>query len=472
MDGGKTFFRYMYDPEGSVLDPVKDKDILDRLQVKVVYNNLYVRDYHRYYIMEGGQKKFYYTFDGGQTFVGNSQNPYQVDIEASNPAHAAQLAQLRPDGRTTFQSMKYVIYQDPNDTSKRYYSSNGGQTFCEDYNDEAGTTLDRNDPGYAALAGRLVRTDETRILGTYFTLYRPPNSQREYWSADNGKTFYTRTGSGSSSSMQFALDSANPADAAIIASLSIVPEVGPNINYLSYQDPVDGKIYYTPMAAPGQYFVDSLDNGPYPIALDASDPAQKVVIDRLQPVQSTSPYNVGRDFPDIYYVWEDGAGKKYYSYNDGQSFTSNPTNPYNERYALDPSDPADKAILDSLKPVTRRLDGEYYEWVSGSVVVGGGLTISTQQAAQMALVAIDRAIVSKDKIRAHLGALQNRLENTVANLNIQAENMQSAESRISDTDVAQEMTLFVRNQILTQSAVAMLGQANSFPHMMARLLNA
>ncbi|MFG6375226.1 MAG: flagellin, partial [Desulfovibrio sp.] len=70
-----------------------------------------------------------------------------------------------------------------------------------------------------------------------------------------------------------------------------------------------------------------------------------------------------------------------------------------------------------------------------------------------------------------LGAMQNRLENTVTNLSIQAENLQAAESRISDTDVATEMTQFVKNQILTQSAVAMLGQANSYPHMLMNLLN-
>lgn len=66
--------------------------------------------------------------------------------------------------------------------------------------------------------------------------------------------------------------------------------------------------------------------------------------------------------------------------------------------------------------------------------------------------------------------MQNRLENTVTNLNIQAENMQNAESRISDADVAYEMTNFVRNQILSQSAVAMLGQANTYPHTLLNLI--
>ncbi len=106
----------------------------------------------------------------------------------------------------------------------------------------------------------------------------------------------------------------------------------------------------------------------------------------------------------------------------------------------------------------------------GSEASGDGKNISTQANAQKALVAINNAIVSKDNIRAHLGALQNRLENTITNLEVQAENLQSAESQISDVDVASEMTKFVRNQILTQSAVSMLGQANSLPQMALSLI--
>ncbi len=98
------------------------------------------------------------------------------------------------------------------------------------------------------------------------------------------------------------------------------------------------------------------------------------------------------------------------------------------------------------------------------------MSIKTQELAQQGIVRLKQAIVRKDQIRAHLGAIQNRLENTVTNISIQAENLQAAESRISDADIATEMTTFVRNQILTQSSVAMLSQANSFPHMLLQLL--
>ena len=99
-----------------------------------------------------------------------------------------------------------------------------------------------------------------------------------------------------------------------------------------------------------------------------------------------------------------------------------------------------------------------------------GRSIATQEEAQLALDAITNAIVEKDKIRAHLGALQNRLENTITNLNVQAENLQDAESRIRDVDVATEMTAFTRQQVLTQTAVAMLSQANSLPQMAMQLV--
>ena len=114
------------------------------------------------------------------------------------------------------------------------------------------------------------------------------------------------------------------------------------------------------------------------------------------------------------------------------------------------------------------IGNQAYDTASNTMRAGG--TVSTQQAAQQSLEAITQAIVSKDKIRAHLGAVQNRLENTITNLNTQAENLQAAESRISDVDVATEMTSFVRNQILTQSAVAMLSQANSLPQMAMKLI--
>ena len=114
---------------------------------------------------------------------------------------------------------------------------------------------------------------------------------------------------------------------------------------------------------------------------------------------------------------------------------------------------------------------EWFQAQNGSGTTDwNGADILTQSAAQLSLSALDTAIKSKDSARAGLGALQNRLENTITNLQIQAENLQAAESRISDVDVATEMTEFTRNNILAQAAVAMLAQANSLPSLALSLL--
>ena len=96
--------------------------------------------------------------------------------------------------------------------------------------------------------------------------------------------------------------------------------------------------------------------------------------------------------------------------------------------------------------------------------------VTTQTNAQTTLTRIDDALVRHAEIRTYLGSLQNRLENTVSNLTIQSENTSVSESRISDADVAQEMQTFVRNQVLTQSAVSMLAQANSTPQMLLSII--
>ncbi len=99
-----------------------------------------------------------------------------------------------------------------------------------------------------------------------------------------------------------------------------------------------------------------------------------------------------------------------------------------------------------------------------------GAEVRTQSSAQQSLDALSEAITLKDKIRADLGALQNRLENTITNLEIQTENLLAAESRISDVDVAKEMTEFTKNNVLTQAAVSMLSQANSMSQLALSLI--
>jgi flagellin len=86
--------------------------------------------------------------------------------------------------------------------------------------------------------------------------------------------------------------------------------------------------------------------------------------------------------------------------------------------------------------------------------------ISTTSGAVSAIASIDSAIKAVSTSRATLGAYQNRLEHTINNLNVSVENLSASESRIRDTDMAQEMMSFTRSQILSQAGTSMLSQAN------------
>ena len=88
------------------------------------------------------------------------------------------------------------------------------------------------------------------------------------------------------------------------------------------------------------------------------------------------------------------------------------------------------------------------------------LSLGSPDEANRAIGTLDEALKKINKQRADLGAYQNRLEHTVNGLNIGAENLQAAESRIRDTDMAKEMVEFTKNQVLTQAGTAMLAQAN------------
>jgi flagellin len=98
------------------------------------------------------------------------------------------------------------------------------------------------------------------------------------------------------------------------------------------------------------------------------------------------------------------------------------------------------------------------------------ISVSTPDKANIALGLIDTALVKVAKQRADLGAYQERLEYLGKGLLNGAENLQAAESRIRDTDMAFEMSNFVKNNILTQAATAMLAQANTQPQQILQLL--
>jgi flagellin len=101
--------------------------------------------------------------------------------------------------------------------------------------------------------------------------------------------------------------------------------------------------------------------------------------------------------------------------------------------------------------------------VLGVSIENGDISVVSVKGANESLAKIEKAINEVSKYRAQLGAAQNRLEYTVRNLEVSAENIQAAESRIRDTDMANEITQYTKNNILLQAAQSMLTQANATP---------
>jgi len=98
------------------------------------------------------------------------------------------------------------------------------------------------------------------------------------------------------------------------------------------------------------------------------------------------------------------------------------------------------------------------------------ISLSSVDGANMAIASLDSALKSVSKQRADLGAYQNRFEMAAKGIGIASENLQAAESRIRDSDMAQEMVSFTKNQILSQAGNAMIAQANTQPQSVLRLM--
>ena len=104
-------------------------------------------------------------------------------------------------------------------------------------------------------------------------------------------------------------------------------------------------------------------------------------------------------------------------------------------------------------------------------ITNAAASIATMEGASAAITAINTTgIKFVNQMRSKLGANQNRLEHTINNLGVMIENIQDAESTIRDTDVAEEMMAYTKNNILIQSAQAMLAQANQVPQGVLQLL--
>lgn len=100
-----------------------------------------------------------------------------------------------------------------------------------------------------------------------------------------------------------------------------------------------------------------------------------------------------------------------------------------------------------------------------------GVSTQTKESAQANLGMIDEAIEHVNGNRSSLGALQNRMQSTIANLSTYRENLEAANSRIRDTDMAEESAELTKSNILSQTSVALLAQANSLPQLALKLIS-
>ncbi|QAT40542.1 flagellin [Clostridium sp. JN-9] len=133
---------------------------------------------------------------------------------------------------------------------------------------------------------------------------------------------------------------------------------------------------------------------------------------------------------------------------------------------------ADKAsvTVDGVTATEAELGFAVGQLTTGAKFTINGTDVSTRVNAEGSITSINKAIETVSTERSKLGAMQNRLEHTIANLGTSSENLTSAESRIRDVDMAKEMSTFSKNNILSQAAQAMLAQANTQPQQVLQLL--
>ena len=100
-----------------------------------------------------------------------------------------------------------------------------------------------------------------------------------------------------------------------------------------------------------------------------------------------------------------------------------------------------------------------------------GTRVNTKEAAQNSIMKMDDALIQVSEYRSYLGSVQNRLQSTINNLGVQTENLTAANSRIQDTDFAQETANYTSSRILQQAGSSVLSQANQMPQIAINLVN-
>ena len=189
----------------------------------------------------------------------------------------------------------------------------------------------------------------------------------------------------------------------------------------------------------------------------------------------TAEYGNGRKQVDTITVPSGTDSKLTFDASTNKLATADPTKDTDSEYTIETEDFFEVDIhFGSANETSDHYSCQVFAMTAYDLGLGqeANNNVATAENAKKSLTLLTEAIRTKDNIRAGLGAMQNRLSATIENVSIQRENLQASESRISDVDVATEMTEFTRNQVMSQAAVAMLAQANSLPKMAQKLLDA
>jgi flagellin len=186
------------------------------------------------------------------------------------------------------------------------------------------------------------------------------------------------------------------------------------------------------------------------------------VLDNDGEVKATATATVETELANDTYTVKQSGSKYQLVNSDGKVVAESEDDGEGGKVWKDVNSVVDHAVL-----VTATALGDGAEITVGS---NGGLNVSTQKSADKAITIINNALEAVSKERSKLGAMQNRLEHTIRNLDTSAENLQASESRIRDADIAKEMMEFTKNSILQQAAQAMLAQANQAPQGVLQLL--
>ncbi len=331
--GGSPYVLDPTDPNGTKLDSVKDKGIIDRLQN--THQGFSLSIYWDIYLDPSGKR--YYSYDKGKTFVPNTSRPSENILDARNPSDNEIIKTFTPEmviKKVPLPSIytDYLVYETPDPRKpgsyKTYYSSDGGKTFVGNtsYPD---IKLDPNNPYDKGLIDGMQPVWEDKSYSHAYEVYRDKTSGTKYYKTRYNDKYLLDVAKPD----QVALDGYNPADAAAIANLEpVYSSTNGAYSCDVYRDTTNpAKMYYT--KDNGKTFFSELNDMEGSV-LDASNPDYyNGILDNLEKMNATAQVGVPVD------IYSHPTKGTYYSADGGKTFVSYRNSMHLEKPDLDINNP-------------------------------------------------------------------------------------------------------------------------------------